>query len=146
MFHLMSSTLLLIATSMLYLSGVYYNLVNTVNIFLTFYTSEKCWKIDFEDSIWKSPINQKPIQEKLFFRLVTRLSFLKAKLHCKYLRYLNVCPKVNITAILFSINPLTNFYPRRIQFRAKIMRSSKLTFNNFTLQKKPIMTFKSLLI
>lgn len=46
--------------------------------------------------------------------------------------------QINHTVILFSINPLTNFYLKHIQLRVKMMRLSKLIFNILNLQKKPI--------
>lgn len=131
---------------MLSLSEVYYILANTADT--SSYPSEKCWKVIFErlsSYKRKSPINQKPIQDKLFFRPLKIQGSLSSNQHC-ITNIWNIpvsaqSKQTSITVILFIINPLTSyFYLRYIQPSAKIMRSSKFISNILNLQKKPIQT------
>lgn len=95
-------------------------------------------------------MNQRSIQDKLLFRPL----IIQGNLSLNQNRTANIWDilmsaqsnQINITAILFSINPLINFYLRYIQLRAKIMRPSKLTFNILNLQKTPIKTLKIVLL
>lgn len=83
------------------------------HVFLTFYPSEKVTLKDFIQRK-KSPINQKPIQDQLFFRPLT----IQGNLYLNQNGTANIWDipmsaqnkHINITVILFSLNSLTNFY------------------------------------